>query len=53
MESFLPTIHVLATKTRPKRLVLLGTDGRQYKYLLKAGVLYRCPLPWPGCWAFD
>lgn len=35
IEAFLPTLHVLQTKTRPKRLSLLGSDGRQYRYLLK------------------
>ncbi|KDO22731.1 hypothetical protein SPRG_22295 [Saprolegnia parasitica CBS 223.65] len=31
-----PTAHVLATKTRPKTLVLHGTDGASYQYLLKS-----------------
>lgn len=31
----LPQLVALPTKTRPKRLVLLGSDGRQYTYLLK------------------
>jgi PI-3-kinase-related kinase SMG-1 len=29
------TVHVLGTKTRPKRIVLLGSDGRRYPFLLK------------------
>lgn len=35
VHSFLPTLYVLHTKTRPKRVTLLGSDGQQYKYLLK------------------
>jgi PI-3-kinase-related kinase SMG-1 len=30
-----PEVEVLRTKTRPKRLVLLGSDGARYGYLLK------------------
>ena len=30
-----PDLLVLPTKTRPKRLMLLGSDGRRYTYLLK------------------
>lgn len=37
IEAFLPMLHVLHTKTRPKRLAVLGSDGKQYKYLLKVG----------------
>jgi len=36
IQAILPTVHILHTKTRPKRLTLLGSDGKQYKYLLKA-----------------
>ncbi|KOO31638.1 protein smg- isoform a, partial [Chrysochromulina tobinii] len=35
IERFLPELAVLPTKTRPKKLTLLGSDGRQYNYLLK------------------
>ena len=31
----LPQMVPLPTKTRPKRIVLLGSDGVQYTYLLK------------------
>ncbi len=31
----LPQLVVLPTKTRPKRLELLGSDGQRYTYLLK------------------
>lgn len=30
-----PRVYALATKTRPKRVALLGSDGRQHTYLLK------------------
>lgn len=35
-----PGVSVLPTKTRPKKLVLLGSDGRSYTFLLKASC---CP----------
>lgn len=28
-------VTILKTKTRPKKLALLGSDGRRYTYLLK------------------
>jgi hypothetical protein len=39
-----PVVTILKTKTRPKKLALLGSDGRRYTYLLKvfAGVLPPC-----------
>jgi PI-3-kinase-related kinase SMG-1 len=30
-----PTLSALPTKTRPKRLELLGSDGAKYVFLLK------------------
>lgn len=30
-----PVVTILKTKTRPKKLALLGSDGRRYTYLLK------------------
>lgn len=30
-----PSAAILRTKTRPKKLVLLGSDGSSYTYLLK------------------
>jgi hypothetical protein len=36
LHSFSPSIEILRTKTRPKKLVVLGWDGRYYRYLLKA-----------------
>jgi PI-3-kinase-related kinase SMG-1 len=35
INSFSPNVVVLPTKTRPRKLVLVGSDGRQYPYLLK------------------
>lgn len=32
---FKPAVHVMSTKTRPKRLSLLGSDGKTYTFLLK------------------
>lgn len=47
-----PVVTILKTKTRPKKLALLGSDGRRYMYLLKvhAAVLQtlisRCHVPY-------
>jgi len=35
INAFSPNVVVLPTKTRPRKLVLVGSDGRQYPYLLK------------------
>jgi FKBP12-rapamycin complex-associated protein len=35
IDSFQNQIHIIASKQRPKKLVILGTDGKQYNYLLK------------------
>ncbi|GAB4817948.1 hypothetical protein N2152v2_004994 [Parachlorella kessleri] len=35
IQAILPAVHVLHTKTRPKRLTLLGSNGNQYEFLLK------------------
>jgi len=35
IQSFSPTFEVIATKTKPKKLVLIGSDGQEYRYLLK------------------
>jgi hypothetical protein len=34
-------ITILKTKTRPKKLALLGSDGRRYTYLLKVGAVHK------------
>ncbi|CAN1133576.1 Serine/threonine-protein kinase SMG1 [Linum perenne] len=33
--SFCEEVTILSTKTRPKKLVMLGSDGQKYTYLLK------------------
>lgn len=33
--SFKPAVHVMSTKTRPKRLGIVGSDGKTYTFLLK------------------
>ncbi|XP_050232487.1 uncharacterized protein LOC126681128 isoform X2 [Mercurialis annua] len=33
--SFSEQVDILSTKTKPKKIVLLGSDGRKYTYLLK------------------
>ncbi|KAL5562538.1 hypothetical protein UlMin_032285 [Ulmus minor] len=33
--SFLEQVDILSTKTKPKKLVILGSDGQRYTYLLK------------------
>lgn len=35
LSAVLPDVELLATQTRPKKLRLLGSDGRTYTYLLK------------------
>ena len=35
IRAFLPNIQVLPSKTKPKKLTILGTNGREYTYLLK------------------
>lgn len=34
------TITILPTKTKPKKLFFLGSDGRNYPYLFKGGVFF-------------
>ena len=33
--SFFEQVEILSTKTKPKKLVILGSDGQKYTYLLK------------------
>ena len=40
--NFKPSVHVMSTKTRPKRIGMLGSDGRTYTFLLK--VMHLCIL---------
>ena len=35
ISSFCEQVTILSTKTKPKKLVLLGSDGQKYTYLLK------------------
>ena len=35
IESVQSAVQILPTKTKPKKLVLLGSDGRKYAYLFK------------------
>ncbi|PKA52181.1 Serine/threonine-protein kinase TOR [Apostasia shenzhenica] len=35
VSSFSEEVEILSTKTRPKKLILLGSDGLRYTYLLK------------------
>ena len=35
-------VHIMSTKTRPKKLSLLGSDGKSYNFLLKV----RSPQAW-------
>jgi PI-3-kinase-related kinase SMG-1 len=35
IQAFTPAVTVIASKTKPKKLVLLGSDGQEYRYLLK------------------
>ena len=33
--AFKQSVHVMSTKTRPKRIGMIGSDGRTYTFLLK------------------
>ena len=35
VSSFKASVHVMSTKTRPKRIGIIGSDGRTYTFLLK------------------
>ncbi len=35
IQAFEPTISILPTKTKPKKIILVGSDGKRYVYLLK------------------
>ena len=35
ISSFSEHVTILATKTKPKKLVLLGLDGQRYTYIFK------------------
>lgn len=35
LSSFKASVHVMSTKTRPKRIGIIGSDGRTYTFLLK------------------
>lgn len=39
VSSFKPSVHVMSTKTRPKRIGIVGSDGRTYTFLLKVSCL--------------
>ena len=39
--SFKPSVHVMSTKTRPKRIGIVGSDGRTYTFLLKVNFAQR------------
>ncbi len=47
IESFCEAVAVLPTKTRPKKLVAIGSDGRRYNYLLKVRTGPLTPNPSP------
>ena len=35
IDKFGPTVEILRTKTKPKKLTMVGSDGRTYTFLLK------------------
>ncbi len=35
IQSWEPLVSILPTKTKPKKLKLVGSDGKKYAYLLK------------------
>lgn len=37
--AFAPQLHVITSKQRPRKLTIHGSDGAEYMFLLKVGVL--------------
>ncbi len=37
--AFAPQLHVITSKQRPRKLTIHGSDGAEYMFLLKAGIL--------------
>ena len=37
--AFAPQLHVITSKQRPRKLTIHGSDGAEYMFLLKAGLL--------------
>ena len=37
--SFAPQLHVITSKQRPRKLTIHGSDGAEYMFLLKVGLL--------------
>ncbi|CAN0467515.1 unnamed protein product, partial [Discosporangium mesarthrocarpum] len=35
IRSFQPSVHVIPSKQRPRKIVMMGEDGRDYMFLLK------------------
>ncbi|KAG4088925.1 FAT-domain-containing protein [Neocallimastix lanati (nom. inval.)] len=35
IQSFVPTLNIITSKQRPRRLSIKGSDGKEYQYLLK------------------
>lgn len=35
IQAFEPAVAILPTKTKPKKIKLIGSDGKRYAYLLK------------------
>ena len=38
--SFVPTVNVITSKQRPRRLTIKGSDGKEYRFLLKGDLLF-------------
>lgn len=43
VSSFKAPVHVMSTKTRPKRIGIVGSDGKTYTFLLKVCPAYLFP----------
>lgn len=39
VSSFKPSVHVMSTKTRPKRVGIVGSDGKTHTFLLKVSCM--------------
>jgi len=40
--NFVPTVNVITSKQRPRKLTIKGSDGKEYRFLLK-GLLFFFP----------
>lgn len=40
--SFVPSLKVIESKQRPRKLAIIGSDGKEYTFLLKGALPFCC-----------